>query len=277
MKKQFNFLISLSLFVFLSLSCNKNNEKYSSVDTTKEKSTPSGPIIMVDIQNGTGDNRIAVIFRDYLKQKGFDVVNMGNYKTSDVDMTQVIDKAGDMNKARSVAETLGISGRNVYQQINKSEFLDVSIVIGMDFNEMKPFTENKINIPLNKIKNNNKNSDVLDNNKVVIKSDNYISADVLLSDFSDNQIRANNKYQNKKITVKGTIYKISKSPTNYSVIEIKASKYSTTTLQCALLHSEDKKALLLSKGDEIIITGKCSGKLDNYSYGDIYMLDCKIK
>lgn len=117
-----------------------------SADTTKKQITNQPNLsVQVDLQNGTGENRIAARFRDYLKQKGFDVVDMGNYKTSDVDKTLVIDKTGDMNKARRVADALGVSGRNVIQQINKSQFLDATIVIGRDFNELKPFLENKAN------------------------------------------------------------------------------------------------------------------------------------
>jgi len=122
---------------------------------------------------------------------------------------------------------------------------------------------------------NNKKPTVIDSVKIKKPSDNSISSYALLNDFSDNQIRANNKYQNKKISIRGKIYKITKSPTDYTIIEINATKFSTTSIQCALLHSEDKKALQLSKGDEIIITGKCSGKLNEHS--DIYMLDCKLK
>lgn len=127
----------------------------------------------------------------------------------------------------------------------------------------------------NKTTDNNKNTDDINGNKPKVKSDNFIFADVLLSDYLDNQIRANNKYQYKRISIKGKISKITKSPTDYTLIEIVAAKFSTTFIKCALLHSEDKKALQLSKGDEIIILGKCSGKLDEYS--DIYFVDCKLK
>ena len=110
-------------------------------DTTKKQITNQPNLsIQIDILNATGENRIAAKFRDYLKQKGFDVVDMGNYKT-EVEKTLVVDKCGDISKAKRVADALGVSQRNVIQQLDKSKFIDASIVIGKDYNELKPFLE----------------------------------------------------------------------------------------------------------------------------------------
>ncbi|MDD5360510.1 MAG: LytR C-terminal domain-containing protein [Ignavibacteria bacterium] len=110
-------------------------------DTAKKQITNQPNLsIQIDILNATGENRIAARFRDYLKQKGFDVVDMGNYKT-EVEKTLVVDKCGDISKAKRVAEALGVSQRNVVQQLDKSKFIDASIVIGKDYNELRPFQE----------------------------------------------------------------------------------------------------------------------------------------
>jgi hypothetical protein len=58
-------------------------------------------------------------------------------------------------------------------------------------------------------------------------------------------------------------------------LEFDATNFYITTIKCALLHSQDKKALDLSTGDEVMITGKCTGQIKKYS--DIYFLDCTIK
>lgn len=110
-------------------------------DTAKKQITNQPNLsIQIDILNATGENRIAARFRDYLKQKGFDVVDMGNYKT-EVEKTLVLDKCGDVSKAKRVADALGVSQRNVVSQLDKSKFIDASIVIGKDYNELKPFIE----------------------------------------------------------------------------------------------------------------------------------------
>ena len=105
---------------------------------------------------------------------------------------------------------------------------------------------------------------------------NAILAQDLLDEYEGNQIRADKKYLNKKIQVQGTIYKISKSSTDYTVIELQGENRSYKSVQCVLLKTEDKRALQFSKGDNIVISGKCCGLPENFGYSDIMFLDCKI-
>ncbi len=123
---------------------NKSKTSKDIKDTTKTGVTNQPNLsVQVDVQNGTGENRVGAIFRDYLKKKGYDVVDLGNYKSSDVDKTIIIDRTGDTRKAQRIAEVLGVSSRNIIQQINRDLYLDASIVIGKDFNELKPYTDKK--------------------------------------------------------------------------------------------------------------------------------------
>ena len=94
--------------------------------------------IQLDVLNGSGTPRLGQRFTDYLRARGFDVVEMGNYKESGVEFTRVIDRAGDPAAARQVAEALGVPKERVIQQIDKNVYLDVSVVIGKDFKSLKP-------------------------------------------------------------------------------------------------------------------------------------------
>ena len=94
--------------------------------------------IQLDVLNGSGTPRLGQRFTDYLRARGFDVVEMGNYKESGVEFTRVIDRAGDPAAARQVAEALGVAKDRVIQQIDKNVYLDVSVVIGKDFKSLKP-------------------------------------------------------------------------------------------------------------------------------------------
>ncbi len=68
------------------------------------------------------------------------MVDMGNYK-AEVEKTMVLDIIGDLNKAKRVADAIGVSHRNVVQQLDKSKYIDATIIIGKDYTELKPFTE----------------------------------------------------------------------------------------------------------------------------------------
>ena len=120
---------------------NKNKQQNSKQDTAKTITNQPNLSIQVEILNGTGENRVGAIFRDYLKKKGYDVVELGNYKSSDVEKTMIIDRIGDTKKAQRISDVLGISGRFISQQINRELYIDASIIIGKDFNELKPYTD----------------------------------------------------------------------------------------------------------------------------------------
>ncbi len=63
---------------------------------------------------------------------------MGNYISFDVENTIVIDRTGNIQNAYDVAEALGVDKQDVIQQINKDYFLDVSVIVGKDYNKLIP-------------------------------------------------------------------------------------------------------------------------------------------
>jgi hypothetical protein len=76
---------------------------------------------------------------NYLRVNGFDVVEMKNYKVSNIPHTIVVDRVGDLAAARRVASALGVSEKNVIQQLNPDYFVDVSVIIGTDYSSLQPF------------------------------------------------------------------------------------------------------------------------------------------
>jgi len=149
-----NYLINI-LIVLLALTTvylaynfirhNFNNRqdsvKVETVDTLKNQITrqPSTSTLQVDVQNGTGIQGLGNKFMEFLRINGYDVVDMGNFSSSDEKNSFVIDRAGNMRNAKRVAAALGISERYVIQQINKNYFLDATVVIGKDYNDLIPF------------------------------------------------------------------------------------------------------------------------------------------
>ncbi|MGH2574494.1 MAG: LytR C-terminal domain-containing protein [Ignavibacteria bacterium] len=114
-------------------------------DTTSNYLTrqPSKQTLQIDVQNGSGVQGIANKFTDYLRANGFDVVEIGNFSTSDINTTMVIDRTGNLKNAKKVALALGISEKYVIQQISKEYFLDATVVIGKDYEELNPFKDRR--------------------------------------------------------------------------------------------------------------------------------------
>jgi hypothetical protein len=97
----------------------------------------SKSVVQVDVLNGCGASGTGQKVTSILRAAGYDVVEMGNYKTFDVKQSLVIDRSGDMTVARKLALDLGIDAKNVVQQISPEYFVTASVIIGKDFKTLR--------------------------------------------------------------------------------------------------------------------------------------------
>jgi hypothetical protein len=95
-------------------------------------------VIQMDVLNGCGAAGAASTITGYLRSRGYDVVEVRNYKTFDVPESLVIDRTGTRSEAESVAAALGVKAENIVVQISPDYFVDVSLVIGKDYHTLKP-------------------------------------------------------------------------------------------------------------------------------------------
>lgn len=93
-------------------------------------------IVQIDVLNGCGASGIGQKFTTFLRSKGYDVVEMGNYKSFDVKETLVIDRTGNLGVAQSLASVLGVQQKNVIQQISPDYLVTASVVVGKDFKNL---------------------------------------------------------------------------------------------------------------------------------------------
>ena len=95
-------------------------------------------VIQLDVLNGCGAAGAASTITGYLRSRGYDVVEIRNYKTFDVPESLVIDRTGSRVEAENVAAALGVKPENIIVQISPDYFVDVSVVIGKDYHSLKP-------------------------------------------------------------------------------------------------------------------------------------------
>ncbi|MDZ7808590.1 MAG: LytR C-terminal domain-containing protein [Gracilimonas sp.] len=93
-------------------------------------------IIQIEVLNGCGVPGIANAYTGLLRSNGFDVVETGNFETFDLQETIVISRSGVMDNAYRVANALGISEQNVIRESSPDFYLDVSVVIGHDYEKL---------------------------------------------------------------------------------------------------------------------------------------------
>lgn len=91
--------------------------------------------VRVEVLNGGGYAGAAREATEALRESGFDVVYFGN-AGADRDSSVVLDRMGELDPARTVADALSI--RNVRSEPDSNLYLDVSVVLGRDWQPLRP-------------------------------------------------------------------------------------------------------------------------------------------
>ena len=99
--------------------------------------------IQVLILNGCGIPGVARRALRFLRQRHFDVVDIGNYSRFDVKRSFVIDCVGIPEAAQNVAYALGIPDSLVVQQLDSSLFVHCTVVLGQDVKQLKFYANAK--------------------------------------------------------------------------------------------------------------------------------------
>jgi len=108
----------------------------------EEMNPPIKPVpqkTQVEVLNGCGVSGIAKDVTDFLRNDNVDVVYLGNHRNFNVATSQVIDRSGNLEEARDIAEMLGIDQKQVSSEIDKTKQLQASIILGKDYKNLKPF------------------------------------------------------------------------------------------------------------------------------------------
>jgi len=125
------------VIILLTYSIITKIDYFNSNNNDDENIGANNKPVQLEVLNGCGVNGVADKFTDYLRAGNFDVVNIGNYRSFDVDYSLVIDRTGNIKNAFEIASKLGIGRNNIIQQVNKEYFLDVTLVIGKDYKRLK--------------------------------------------------------------------------------------------------------------------------------------------
>lgn len=70
-----------------------------------------------------------------LRRQGYDVVDVGN--TSLLLESLIVDRVGNRDAARKLAKLLGVGEENIIQQSCDYLELDLTVILGRDYKELK--------------------------------------------------------------------------------------------------------------------------------------------
>jgi len=86
--------------------------------------------VKIEVLNASGERGLARRATSYLRDRGFDVVNMGNGDQR-LDSSVVIDRSGHPQWAAQAARALG--GARIVSRPDSSRYLDLTILLGTSF------------------------------------------------------------------------------------------------------------------------------------------------
>ncbi len=137
-------VLLIGLNTYLVYSVATSSAFFSSAEQSAEEVVdPSVFQIQVEVLNGCGERGIGQLAMRFLRDKGFDVVNIDNADHFEYRETIVLDRRGTdgpSKAARAVGGALGTY--NVLLQSNEDRMVDVSVVIGKDYDELLFHEEN---------------------------------------------------------------------------------------------------------------------------------------
>lgn len=109
----------------------------------KAQGTEEPIYIRIQVLNGCGENRLAEKIRDELISRKwgnliFDVIDVDNFKDSNISHTLILDRKRKEGIAYQVADILGIKKGNVLLKRLEDNYLDIDIalVLGADYSQI---------------------------------------------------------------------------------------------------------------------------------------------
>jgi len=104
-----------------------------------KRQVPSDDRITVEVLNGVGTPGLAGQYTEFLRDHGYDVVRFTNAQRYDYPRTLVISRNANFKLAQGVAFALGIEEDAVESMPDPTLQLDVTIVIGNDYNILSSY------------------------------------------------------------------------------------------------------------------------------------------
>jgi hypothetical protein len=100
------------------------------------RTLPAAHLVRIEVLNGAGVPGLARDATDRLRGVGFDVVFFGNAGRFDHSRSVVLDRTGDLARARAVATALGID--SVATAVDSLLYVDATVVLGSDWPPAPP-------------------------------------------------------------------------------------------------------------------------------------------
>ena len=137
----FGFLISGINRIFFNSGIDANYPNLSTLLTKTSYEKKTGHKIQVEIWNGCGISNLAMMYTDFMRSEGLDVLDSKNADHFNYLETTILHHRGDINRALVLADILQIDHSNIVGDKNENLFYDLTIIIGQDYMDLSSYRD----------------------------------------------------------------------------------------------------------------------------------------
>ena len=97
--------------------------------------------MQVEVLNGCGASGVADKLTEFLRSNKIDVVNLGNYRSFEIENSIIISRNDNIKNAERLAELVGLGESSIIKQTNPDYLLDVTFILGKDYRKLVPLNK----------------------------------------------------------------------------------------------------------------------------------------
>ena len=135
----FGFLTSGINRIFFNSGINAEYPDLSTLLTKTSYEKKTGHKIQVEIWNGCGISNLAVMYTNFLRNEGLDVLDSKNADHFNYAKTTILHHRGDIKRALVLADILKIEKSSIIDDKNNNLFYDLTLIIGKDYIDLKSY------------------------------------------------------------------------------------------------------------------------------------------
>ncbi len=137
----FGFLVSGINRIFFNPGIDADYPNLSTLLTKTSYEKKTGHKIQVEIWNGCGISNLAMMYTDFLRSEGLDVLDSKNADHFNYLETTILHHRGDINRVLVLADILQIDHSNIVGDKNENLFYDLTLIIGQDYMDLPSYRD----------------------------------------------------------------------------------------------------------------------------------------
>lgn len=120
-----------------------NENKNLNLMLTQTKSEKiTGKKIQLEVLNGCGVKGLAILYANFLRSNGYDVIDFKNAKNFNFKKTKIIiHKQNDSNFVYELIDILKIKPEQIEYNYDNNIFYDLTLIVGEDYNSLNSYSE----------------------------------------------------------------------------------------------------------------------------------------